>query len=98
MKHREGGMREKNSAHTNNIYFEVSCTLTPVGAAPQVSDNLVDFIHLHAVEFHDGSEESKKHTKLQTLFWYKYYVYLTKSHLLDIVLEEISLYPSVIPF
>lgn len=31
-------------------------TLTPVGAAPQVSDDLVDLVHLHAVEFHDGSE------------------------------------------
>lgn len=34
-------------------------TLTPVGAAPQVSDNLVDLVHLHAVEFHDGSDENK---------------------------------------
>lgn len=41
-------------------------TLTPVGAAPQVSDNLVDLIHLHAVEFHDGSAESKKESIRQT--------------------------------
>lgn len=34
------------------------CTLTPVGAAPQVSDVLVDLIHLHAVELHDGSVEA----------------------------------------
>lgn len=39
--------------------------MTPVGAAPEVSDDLVDLIHLHAVEFHDGSEENKKETKIK---------------------------------
>lgn len=37
--------------------------MTPVGAAPQVSDDLIDLVHLHAVEFHDGSEENKKKIK-----------------------------------
>lgn len=46
---------EKLSVHY--LQLEGKRTLTPVGAAPQVSDNLVDLIHLHAVEFHDGSEK-----------------------------------------
>lgn len=33
--------------------------MTSVGAAPQVSGNLVDLVHLHAVEFHDGSEKKE---------------------------------------
>lgn len=42
------------------IKYVCACsTLTPVCAAPQVSDNLVDLIHLHAVEFHDGSGKQK---------------------------------------
>lgn len=47
----------------NNIDLGMGRTSTPVGAAPQVSDDLVDLIHLHAVEFHDGSAESRGHTK-----------------------------------
>lgn len=37
--------------------------MTPVGAAPQVSDDLIDLAHLHAVEFHDSPEENKKKIK-----------------------------------
>lgn len=39
----------------------IKITLTPVGAAPQVSDNLVDLVHLHAVELHDGTAHNMEH-------------------------------------
>lgn len=51
--------------HTNK-FQHTKCTLTPVGATPQVSDNLVDLIHLHAVELHDRSRENRKETKSWT--------------------------------
>lgn len=46
------------------------CTLTPVRAAPQVSDYLVDLVHLHAVELHDCSEENKQTSELSS--WWKH--------------------------
>lgn len=49
-------MRRSRRGHEVTCSLEGGRTLTPVGAAPQVSDDLVDLVHLHAVEFHDGSE------------------------------------------
>lgn len=46
----------------DHLLSESSRTLTPVRAAPQVPDYLVDLIHLHAVEFHDGPAQSMTHT------------------------------------
>lgn len=43
-------MKQKSAQKKKEI------TLTPVGAAPQVSDDLVDLVHLHAVELHDGPD------------------------------------------
>lgn len=55
--------RRRGTTHMNNhLFSESSCTLTPVRAAPQVPDYLVDLIHLHAVEFHDGPAQNMKHT------------------------------------
>lgn len=66
IRHTDGGMNENHVRRNNRFYSKVKHTLTPVGAAPQVSDNLVDLIHLHAVEFHDGSAESKQESMRQT--------------------------------
>lgn len=52
-----------NTSKKKNSSEKVRRTLTPVGAAPQISDDLVDLVHLHAVEFHDGSEENKNKLK-----------------------------------
>lgn len=51
---------------SSTCHSEGGGTLTPVGAAPQVSDDLVDLIHLHAVEFHDGSEANTTSRRMRS--------------------------------
>ena len=58
---RAGGWEAERGRGGGAMVQQEALTLTPVRAAPQVSDYFVDLIHFHTMKLHDSSGKQNGH-------------------------------------